>query len=422
VFGLGVAACESGTGNGADNHSNSLNDAIALTPCAGMPAAMLENRRSNDPVPVVARLVKAERLRDATYGHCITRITDHASEPPDGYARNDYSRRQAFNADGTRLLVASSNGYWYLYDAVSADYVSELSAVGGDAEPQWHPDDPRTLFYLPPNGRGMTIHSLNIETGMSQIVGDLSDRLRLHWPNASAASTRSEGSPSADARYWALLVEDAQGVVSGVFVWDRTADHIVSHLSIDGDPDYVSMSPSGNYVVIAWEDRTVVYTQALADPRVLLEGAEHSDLAIGADGDDYYVGIDFDTDEGDIFMSNLRTGERTRLLTTYINGSATSIHISGKGFSRPGWVVLSTFARTSSSPEWLHEKIMLVEMANNPRVFPLAHHQGIDVGYWTEPHASVNREMTRVVFNSNWGVASDTDVDLYRIELPEGTW
>ncbi|PKM14875.1 MAG: hypothetical protein CVV12_11635, partial [Gammaproteobacteria bacterium HGW-Gammaproteobacteria-2] len=39
-------------------------------------------------------------------------------------------------------------------------------------------------------------------------------------------------------------------------------------------------------------------------------------------------------------------------------------------------------------------------------------------GYWTEPHASVNRDFSRVFFTSNWGSGSDTDVDAYMVRLP----
>ena len=49
----------------------------------------------------------------------MVRATDHAVEPPSGFARNDYSRRQAFNANNTRVLVYSLNGAWHLYDANS---------------------------------------------------------------------------------------------------------------------------------------------------------------------------------------------------------------------------------------------------------------------------------------------------------------
>jgi len=32
----------------------------------------------------------------------------------------------------------------------------------------------------------------------------------------------------------------------------------------------------------------------------------------------------------------------------------------------------------------------------------------------------VNRDFTKVLFNSNWNVNTDTDVDAYMIEIPAG--
>ncbi|PKM05789.1 MAG: hypothetical protein CVV14_14915, partial [Gammaproteobacteria bacterium HGW-Gammaproteobacteria-4] len=48
----------------------------------------------------------------------------------------------------------------------------------------------------------------------------------------------------------------------------------------------------------------------------------------------------------------------------------------------------------------------------------IAHHHTAYNGYWTEPHASVNRDFSRVFFTSNWGSGSDTDVDAYMVRLP----
>ena len=51
-------------------------------------------------------------------------------------------------------------------------------------------------------------------------------------------------------------------------------------------------------------------------------------------------------------------------------------------------------------------------------IIHLAHHQSRANGYWTEPHAGVNRGFTRVLFTSNWGSTSAQDVDAYMVQLP----
>lgn len=85
----------------------------------------------------------------------------------------------------------------------------------------------------------------------------------------------------------------------------------------------------------------------------------------------------------------------------------------------PGWVVVSTYGDDGGT-QWLHKKVLAVELTTSPRIYNLAFTRAVDNGYWTEPQATVNRDFTRVLFNSNWGVDSDTDVDAYMIELPRG--
>ncbi len=353
---------------------------------------------------------------DPAYKHCLVRATDHASEPPSGFARSDYSRRQAYNSDNTRFIVYAFDGYWHLYDAQSLAWIRKLTGPASDAEPQWHPENPELLYYLPTVGVGMTVHELNVSTGSQRTVGDLAARLTARWPTANAAWTRSEGSPSADARYWAFLVDDARFQAVGMIVWDMQADQIVSFMDLTERPDHLSMSPSGQYVVVSWDTETAVFDRLLQNRRTLQLRTEHSDLAIGANGHDYYVSIDYASNEGWVFMTDLVTGERTNLIETYLNGSATAMHFSGKGYDRPGWVLVSTYAPFKQK-EWLHDKLFVMELAANPRIVPIAHHHSVPTGYWAEPHASVSRDFTRALFSSNWGVDSETDIDAYLVRI-----
>ncbi len=417
---LTVAGC--GASNDASDHGIVFANAVDRIPCDTGRVIVAEPNRRNNPIPIVNKPRKGERFLDPTYGSCITRISDHRAEPPQDFSRNDYSRRQAFNADSSLLLAYGHGGTWHLYDSISSDYLQQLPELRGDAEPQWHPDLPNVLFYLPENGIGMTIHELDVGSGQSRVVGDLSHRVQAIWPNAAVAWTRSEGSPSADARYWALLIQTAEFVSLGLVVWDRVTDTIVASLDVAGEPDYISMSPSGQRVVLGGPAQVVSYDQQLRNPVSLHAQLEHSDLAVDASGNDVYVAVDFDLPGGALFMANLDSGERTLLLDTYINGSATSYHLSGKSFDQPGWIVMSTHSRTSERPQWLHEKILLVELASDPRVYQIADHHSQYEGYWTEPHASVNRDLSQIVFNSNWNQPTDLDIDVYRVEVPDGPW
>ena len=74
----------------------------------------------------------------------------------------------------------------------------------------------------------------------------------------------------------------------------------------------------------------------------------------------------------------------------------------------------------------MDDQIFAVELIENGRVARLAHtysiyDENIEHDYWAEPHASVNRDFTQIIFTSNWGRTGTDEVDLYLIKLP-GDW
>ena len=371
----------------------------------------------------VRRPEKGAPFVDADYRTCVVRVTAHDSEPPKGFARNDYARRQAFNADGSRLIISALDGYWHLYDAKTLEYVTRLRGLAGDAEPQWHPTNPDLLYYLPSNGVGMKLLVLDIRTGETREVVDFASRIKAHWPSANAVWTRSEGSPSSDGRYWAFQVDSGDWQGLGLFTFDLAENHIIATYDLasrrKARPDHLSMSLSGKYVVVSWNDGPVAFTRDFKEPVKLQQQGNHSDLALTAEGDDAYVAIDYDLPGGPLFMVNLRTGARTTLFETYVRKTTTALHVSGRAYKRPGWVVVSTYAEGgAAAPQWLHGKVMAVELKARPSVINLARHQVNYNKYMTAPVASVNADFSRVLFNSNWGTRSETDVDAYMIVVP----
>lgn len=373
-------------------------------------------------VPIEARPDKAEPVH-GVFGACVLRATKYSKEPPIGFARSDYSRRQAFNADSTKFLVYANNGYWHLYDARTQKHLKRLSGPTGDAEPQWHPNNPDSLYFVPNNG-GLEIRELNVVTNRSARVARF--HKRLPWRKAVRVWTRSEGSPSADGRYWALMAETQDFYSLGMIVYDMVDDKIISSYDFEendvGRPDHVSMSPSGDFVVASWPERypgTVAFSRDFSRQQQLIEATSHSDIALLPNGNDAYVTLDYRSARGDVLMVELQTGERTVLFPTYVGHKvATAIHFSGKAYNKPGWVLVSTYAQQGSS-HWFHEKLFAMELKEKPTILNIAHHNSVFNGYWTEPHATVNKDFTRILFNSNWGDgSSELDIDAYLVELP----
>lgn len=429
-----AAGCGGGAGRGGVDGSTGAASPPAVAASAPAPATfescgdayaasfspvLGKDNRHAAPSPKPA---KGEVFYDAFYGTCLVRATDHANEPPVDFARNDYSRRQAFNADASRFYVVSHTGHWHLYDAGTLAYLKVLNGPASDSEVQWHPTDPN-LFYYTPNYGGLVVMEYDIRDDSKRVVGDFSGR--LPWPDAARAWTKSEGSPSADGRYWAFQVETADFAPLGLMVWDKQRDAIVGTWDFAahgvGRPDHVSMSPSGEYIVASWDGNAYGTSAFRRDftgqPVKLHHKSEHSDIALLPNGHDAYVSVDYQSNAGDVFMVEIQTGVKTVFFGNYLNGTATAFHFSGKAYDKPGWVLVSTYD-TAAATQWLHKKLFALQLKANPVIANVAHTHVVSSGYWSEPHASVNRDFTRILFNSNWDTGSDLDVDAYMAVLP----
>lgn len=405
----------------------------------------LTEGKVNPPLVNMSKPAKGTVFEEPNFGTCEVRATSHATEPPSAFARNDYSRRQAFNANNTYFIVYSNDGWWHLYDANTLQHLRKLSPrvanpstpaqyhLAGDAEPQWHPTDPNILYYLPTNG-GTKLLKLDVRNNSYAVAADFANKLPAWASGARHIWTKSEGSPSADGRYWGFQVEDGDFRLLGYMVWDLQQNRLAGSMQSSSRPDHSSMSAAGRWYVTSSDSTgTWAWSRDFKTKKKLLHKSEHSDLALGPNGEDYFVSIDYQSDKGDVFFvdidacpgvpasaSDAPSCPRTTLFPTYSNGSATALHVSGKGMKKPGWAVISTYGTSASrdgSWPWYTNKIFAVELKANPRIYPLAYTRNGGGSYWAEPHASVSRDFTRIIFNTNWGVRGD-DIDAYIIHIP----
>ena len=420
--------------------------ALCVAELATMPLLLAGTERHL--LPDNARPPFLSSTQDPVYGSCVVRVTDNAAHPEAPAERNDYSRRQAFNANDTYFLLAARDGHWHLHDAATGRFIRVLNnltgatdRLAGDAEPQWHPTDPDLLYFLPRDGIGMQIYQLDLRTNQVSVVADMGPQIQQHWPDASVASTRSEGSPSADGRYWCFMaramVDNGSWPMRGVFTWDLQEQRIIGTLSQDGTPDHVSMSPSGKYCVVSHTPATgpgtrsyrrdfqAPYSTSTPDAWLQLHTtSEHSDIALDPQGHDTYVSVDYQSNGGDVFMQDLETGQRTPLFSTYPGRTATALHISGKAYNRPGWVLVSTYAEHPADDssvqglhderrQWLHRKLFAVSLTKNPDIRSIAYANSDAFQYEVEPQATVNRNFTRMLFNSTWNGSSMADQEVF---------
>jgi hypothetical protein len=376
--------------------------------------------------------------RDPVFGTCILRVTDRQhdldAEDPSAGIKNEYARVQSFNADGSLILARSIEAYWYVYDARSLQPLGQLPL---SSEPRWDAADPHRIYYT----EETRLMAYDLQRGESEVVREFAPDV----PGQSLAAvwTRDEGRPSMDTRYWGLMAEDEEWLPVAFVVYDRAEDRVTVRdvrglPGIEEDVDHVTISPLGTYFLASFdracEEGTLgsdgapcglmVYGRELRDGRGLLRVIGHYDVALDAQGREVVVYQDIDTDQ--VAMVDLERGDVTPLWAIDFSHTPIGLHFSGLGYGRPGWAVVST--SSGGYPKaytWMDDQVFLVELQAGGGVVRLAHtHSRVDEevehDYWAEPHATTNRDLTRVLFTSNWGRSGTEEVEMYMIELPWG--
>lgn len=399
-----------------------------------------------------ATSLSAPSYTDQRFGTKVFRATSIGDSPDPGqiHLRHEYARRQAWNCDNTRYLAQSTNGAWYLYNAstfavipggdVSAPGVGSLAGLAGDCEPIWHPTDPAKIWYTATNG-GLTWFEFNTATNTSSTLFDLTGRLAaVGMGTAGRAWFQGEGRPSNDGRYWALAVETAAFANLGAIMYDRQTDAILGAVLTGGNrPNWTGTSPLGNYIVMSWygtaaasiaieEARPIgsaggvrLYNRDGTFARAVSVLGEHSDLGLDKNGEEIYMAISYRgfADHGGadgLFVRRLSDGVAYVIpgINAYTNG--VGFHISGCCTSRPGWMVVSTYFDDAGGT--YGGMVFAVEVTpTSPRVLRIAHTQALSATYFDEAHATANRDLTRVMFASDFR-ANATPYESYMVGLP----
>jgi hypothetical protein len=404
----------------------------AAPPCAAPEPPLVTDLEVRQPT-ALSESAPGAPFRDPVFGRCLERVTDRLNDKSDpGGLKNEYSRVQSFNADETRLLVMSTRGGWYLYDARTLDPLGQLPL---EIDPRWSATDPAVIYF----SQETRLMSHHIDTGQTRVVHEFANDFP-GW-NLTSVWTRYEGSPSRDGRWWGLMAEDPDYLTSALIVYDLITDQVTATLdtrdwSADArEIDSVTISPLGNYFLVYMDKACppgqlgtpadpcglMVYDRNLQNGRSLLRLIGHSDTALDSQGREVLIYQDIDTDH--IALLDPATGLVTPLWPIDFTFSTIGLHFSGRAFDRPGWAVLSTYDGDAASHTWMDDSVFLVELKANGRVARLAHtHSLVDENqehdYWAEPQATANRDLSRVLFTTNWGRSGTDQVEMVQIFVP----
>jgi hypothetical protein len=383
--------------------------------------------------PPIAEPTVREPFLDPIFGTCIVRVTDREQDlswdDPSPGLKNEYSRVQAFNADGSLFLLYGIEGSWYLFEA---DTLRPIRQISIGVEPRWDAKDPDLLYFIDET----RLMSYDVSTRKSALLHDFSQDFPNH--DLAAVWTRYEGSPSLDSRYWGLMAENEDWLAIAYLIFDLKEGRVVAlrELPKPIEVDSVTISPLGKYFLAFLDDPCeqnergthakpcglMVYDPNLEEGRGLLRIIGHSDLALDLYGNEVLVYQDIDTDY--ISMLDLASGVVTPILTIDFTHSPIGFHFSGNGYDLPGWILVSTYNGAQPSATWMDDQIFALEIKPNGRVVRFAHtHSLVDENqehdYWAEPHATVSVDFNRILFTSNWGRSGTGEVETYLIELPK---
>ncbi len=406
-------------------------------------------------IPNITKPVKGVHYLDPNYGTCIVRVSDHINDSNTIANRivPDYSRRQVFNADQSQMLLLASDGFWHLYDANTYRHIRRVSLQGDSVEFQWHPTDPGLLYRMPFNGgRQIFLHDLADTTDSTFTeVANLTNVTSINgypgvtnintiWPGATRFSTGEEGAPSRNGRYWALMgMSNDFNTQYGMIVYDFQTDSIIGvyDYATDGNgvggPNNLSMSPSGTHVVVLWNPPacdgqngrpsdagtlsnpcgTMAFNKDFSQATAIAINGEHGDTATDINGRDVYVGIEYQS-QGAIEIIDLATGNLVGEIETSVWEGA--VHISGRALDKPGWVVISHYTGSTANV-WYNQEVFLAKLDTSPVIVRLAKHQSNPADYWAQPHATISRDASKVVWGSNWGGAV-LDIDTWMVTVP----
>ncbi|KAK1863953.1 hypothetical protein I4F81_006505 [Pyropia yezoensis] len=324
----------------------------------------------------------AEARLDAAYGSTVRRLTT-ATTAGGGGGIIDSPRTRVENADGTLFLARTKDTY-AAYAVADGSLVAALPADARKGNPSWHPSDAATVWYVEsrsakspaPELRRFNVRTLAAGVAAGGAGSAIRGGLLAAYPAATAISTGSAGGGfSADGARHAWAVWSKTHLL-GLIAVDVPADAVLGTASSPerGQLAEVSVSPSGEHVVVAWFEGTYVYdTAGMGGERLIHTRAELGAVVAGPPGGaDVWVQsnlLSSTRNGGWLEAVDLATSARARLIDLFAAG--TSVQVSGGAVGVPGWALVST-SGCKTPGAWTCNKLLAVNVASAVAVH-LAH-------------------------------------------------
>jgi hypothetical protein len=394
-----------------------------LTGIVGAPAASAAAAYPADskltPVsrPAMARPGYLTPVKDPTFGTTITRVSDQtAFGSTYTWPRNTYSTNQAWNSDGSRMVLGYGDPGWLL-DGKTYKYSGQR--LSGTGKGVWSNTNPDTFYAV----SGNQFLRKTVSTGASTV-------LRTFTGYSNLTIGNEEGSPSNDDRTIALVASGSGGTT--VLSYDPIGNTIVGSktLSSSSSLDWAASSQSGKYIILSFGPDgssagtgVDLYDRSMNYVRHLYNYSEHADMGYDSAGNEAYVTIDYTAgaSENRMHLTSIRLTDG--VATTVLRTDWVGTHVSCRNIDRPGWCYVSdAVADRPSRVTGGYDEVFAVKLDGSGTVQRFAHaHQSAGISYEWQSMAVPSRDGSRVLFSNDWGMGSGTPSYAYVAGLPATT-
>lgn len=379
--------------------------------------------------PAVPQPPPGGQFTDPVFGTTVRRLSATADPGDNGTTGTvpEYSKAQAWNADGTRLLLHGTDGSWRMHDGNTLAFVNRPAIPVGDVEPRWSPTNPDQLTYVLDD----SIFRFSVAKNRARRIA----RFRGLGPLSSGA----EQERSADGRYFAVhgpIKEGSRGrfVSTRAFVVDLKTGRRGRIRTLrpprgyrDDFLDWVAVTPDGQRVVAMWAFYgAVMYTRNWHFVRRLTDWDEHGDFCRTASGRVELVIAHYRSAYNDEVVEAIPLDGSSRRILWKAPAFNLALHISCRNTRLPGWAFISSYwdgLGQRPGPTAFENEVFALGLDSteaSPVVRRLAHTRMTErADYFDEPHATVRQDGRMVLFASNFGrFVSDPDYDdTYLIDL-----
>jgi len=300
--------------------------------------------------------------------------------------RHHYSLDQPWNSDGSLIKLA---GYpAAILDGKTYDFLYWRNIPSSAT---WSNIDPLKMY----GTSGNSIVSYHVITNVRTTLKTFPQYEEIDYGINKGNITNND-------KYMPILGKAGDDLE--FIVYDLELNHVHAQVSLPSEPNWITISPLGNYAVAHYSfSRVDVYDIDLKqEPRAITNYTSHSDFGIDAFGNEVYIAFgDVETREKDYYMKMVRLsdGVTTPLFYHPDSYGVWSGHISARNINRPGWAYVSEgCCETIGKREIFAIKL---DGSNTIERFG-CHHTNKNLGYGHGAMAVPNRDGSKVMFASNW--------------------